>query len=328
MDTSEAAPGKDVHPLVTERYSGAAIPLRDGVVLDPAGDEALAKAAGETIVHGDGSTLLGADDKAGIAEIITALEALRDRPEAAHGPVEVIFSPDEETGHGMDRVPLDWIRAKAAYTLDGGGAPELEAECFNAYKSDVLFTGVAMHTGTARPGMVNAVNLAADLVSLLPRHESPETTDGRQGFFAPISVSGSIERAAVQVFVRDFDSKAMEERLKTVETLSEAVRRKYRGSTVSVTHTRQYVNMKGGIQKSPPVTALLVEAVRNAGAEPVFKPIRGGTDGSRLTEMGIPTPNIFTGGHNFHSRREWASLDQMILATRTVIELIILWGKQ
>jgi tripeptide aminopeptidase len=173
--------------------------------------------------------------------------------------------------------------------------------------------------------MVNAVQLAADFVSLLPRHEAPETTDGHQGLFAPHDISGSIESAHIMLLIRDFDAAAIQERLKTVETLAQAVSRKYRGSAVSVTHTKQYANMKEGIDKNPRVLDLLVQAVRNAGLEPAFKPIRGGTDGSRLTEMGIPTPNLFMGGHNYHSRSEWASLEQMSLAVITVLELAALW---
>jgi tripeptide aminopeptidase len=327
LDTSESASGAGVSPVVKKNYDGSVITLKEGVCLDPAQDLALAQARGQTVIHADGTTLLGADDKAGIAEILTALEALKkgDKP---HGLVEVIFSPDEETGHGMDKVPLSWMKAKAAYTLDGGGAPEVEAECFNAYKSEVVFRGIARHTGTARPDMVNAVNLAADFIALLPRHESPETTDCRQGFFTSTRVTGVMEKSSVVVLLRDFDSRAMRERLKTVETLAAAVSRKYTGSAFTVTHTKQYDNMKAGIEKNPLVLDLLVKAIQITGNEPVFKPIRGGTDGSRLTEMGIPTPNIFTGGHNYHSKTEWASLEEMSLAVRVIIDLALLWGQQ
>jgi tripeptide aminopeptidase len=328
IDTSEASPGKDVKPIVVKNYNGGTIQLQNGLVLDPAKDAALFNSAGQTIIHTDGTTLLGADDKAGVASIITALDMLQKHPEIPHGGIEVIFSPDEETGHGMDKVPREWMQAKQAYTLDGGAAPTLEVECFNAYKSDVVFTGVARHTGTARPGMVNAVNLAADFVAMLPRHEAPETTDGYQGYFAALDISGNIESSRIMVLIRDFDSDAIQERLKTVESLAQAVSRKYRGSAVKVTHTKQYQNMKDGIDKNPRVLDLLVQAVHNAELEPVFKPIRGGTDGSRLTEMGIPTPNIFTGGNNFHSRSEWASLDQMALAVVTLVELANLWSAQ
>ena len=328
IDTSESVSGKDVKAVVTKNYDGKPIALGCGVTLDPAKDEALAGARGQTIIHTDGSTLLGADDKAGVAEIITALDVLARHPEIPHGQIEVIFSPDEETGHGMDKAPLSWLKSKHAYTLDGEGAPVLEVECFNAYKSEVVFTGVSRHTGSARPGMVNAVNMAADFVSLLPRHEAPETTDGYAGFFAPMGISGGIESAAVSLIVRDFDSSSMQARLKTIETLAAAVGAKYRGSRAEVTHTKQYANMKEGIAKDARVLDLLVEAVRRAGMEPAFLPIRGGTDGSRLTEKGIPTPNIFTGGHNFHSRSEWASLEDMCKAVAVIVELAELWGAQ
>jgi tripeptide aminopeptidase len=326
LDTAESARGKHVEPQVVERYDGAALTLRSGAVLDPASDAELARAVGETIITTTGDTLLGADDKAGIAEIVTAAEILLSQPEIAHGEVEIVFTPDEETGHGMDFAPLGWLRSKQGYTVDGGEAGVLEAECFNAWKSTVAFSGKAKHTGTARPDMMNAVCLAADFVALLPKHESPETTDGRQGFYAPMRVEGSIEAATVTVFLRDFDAGALQERLKTVEALAAAVSRKYAGSSVSVTHCKQYANMKDGVARNPAALEALVRAVRAAGLEPRFEPIRGGTDGARLTELGIPAPNVFTGGHGFHSRTEWASLDQMAAAVRVLVETARQWA--
>jgi tripeptide aminopeptidase len=285
-------------------------------------------ADGDERVTSDGTTLLGADDKAGVAEIMTLAEILCARPEIPHGTIEIIFSPDEETGHGMDFVPLDWLTAKRCYTLDGGQAAELQTECFNACKSEIVFTGIARHTGTARPAMVNAVGMAADFVSFLPKHESPETTDGRQGFYAPMKIEGRIERASVLLYLRDFDAQGMQKRLQTVDMLAKTVEQKYAGSSVAVTHTAQYVNMKETLDKYPEVAELLAQAVRNIGLEPVFKPIRGGTDGSRLTELGIPTPNIFTGSGNHHSRSEWASLNQMTQAVAALVELVRLWGER
>ncbi|GMO40624.1 MAG: peptidase T [Treponemataceae bacterium] len=328
MDTSEAVSGKDVKPVVTKNYDGKPIALNANVTLDPAKDKALAAAKGQTIIHADGTTLLGSDDKAGVAVIMTALDVLRKHPEIPHGEIEVIFSPDEETGHGMDNVPLSWMKAKQAYTLDGDVAPMLEIECFNAYKTEVTFTGISRHTGSARPEMVNAVNLAADFVAMLPRHESPETTDNYLGFYAPMHISGNQETSSVEVLVRDFDSEAAKKRLKTLEVFAQAVNAKYKGSAYEIKHTPQYANMREGIQKDPRVLDLLIQAVKNAGLEPEFKPIRGGTDGSRLTEMGIPTPNIFAGSHNFHSRTEWSSLEQMSLSVTTLTELAALWSKQ
>ncbi len=327
MDTAPDVSGQNVNPQVVENYDGRVLTLKDGIVLDPAKDKYLACAGKnrETIITTDGTTLLGADDKAGIAVIMTALEELIAHPEKKHGQIEVIFSPDEETGHGMDKVPVDWIQSKQCYTLDGGHVCELEAECFNAYKSEISFEGVAMHTGTARPGMVNGSVMAASFVSMLPRHEAPETTDGYQGFYAVMYMEGNIEKASVTLYVRDFTAEGMKKRLETIEMIAKTVETVNKGSKVSVKHTKQYLNMKEELDKNPAVLDKLVKAVESVGLEPYFSAIRGGTDGSRLTEMGIPTPNVFTGGHNFHSRYEWASLDQMTAAQKTVVALAELW---
>lgn len=280
----------------------------------------LSEEEGDTIIRTDGTTLLGADDKAGVAEIMTMLEYFVNHPEEKHCGIEVMFSPDEETGHGMDKVPLELIKSKCAYTVDGGNLGELEVECFNAWKSEIEFTGIACHTGTARGTMVNAVSMAANFLDNLPRTERPETTDNYQGFYAPMSVEGSIEKAKVVLFLRDFDIKEMENRREIVEMLARSTAASF-GGMVKVEHTQQYLNMKDKMDEAPEVVGDLVEAYRAAGVEPKFVPIRGGTDGSRLTEMGIPTPNIFTGGHNFHSRDEWASLNEMSKACEILIQL-------
>ena len=281
----------------------------------------IAEENGDTIIRSDGTTLLGADDKAGVAEIMTALEYFKSHPETKHCGIEVIFSPDEETGHGMDKVPLGLLKSRCAYTVDGGSLGELEIECFNAWKSEIEFTGVACHTGTARGVMVNAVSMASNFLENLPRTERPETTDGYQGFYAPMSVEGSIEKAKVVLFLRDFDLKEMENRREIVEMLARSTAASF-GGMAKVTHTQQYLNMKEKMNEAPEVVANLVAAYKAAGVEPKFVPIRGGTDGSRLTEMGIPTPNIFTGGHNFHSRDEWASLNEMCKAAEILINLV------
>lgn len=332
MDTIPDLSGKDVKPQVIKNYDGAILRLKEGIVLDPALDKDLASAKGETIITTDGTTLLGADDKAGIASIITAMDMILNGKKALngadsdfetipHGQIEVIFSPDEETGHGMDKVPLDWIQSKLCYTLDGGHIGELEIECFTAWKSAIDFTGISKHTGTARPNMVNAVTMASAFVNLLPQNESPEATDGYLGFYSPMEISGHIEKANVILYLRDFTDEAMERRKTTVEVLANAMEHKFPGSSVKVTHTKQYVNMKQKIDKNPLIEKNLLKVAKKLGIVPLCKPIRGGTDGSRLTEMGIPTPNIFTGGHNFHARTEWASLDQMTYAVRMVLEL-------
>ncbi|MCR4821674.1 MAG: peptidase T [Treponema sp.] len=323
MDTVEEVSGKDVQPQIYEKYSGQKITLASGIVLDPAEDRALELAGKnhETIISSDGNTLLGADDKAGLAEIMAALEYFSKNPQINHGPIEVCFSPDEETGHGMDNVPLNLIKSKYAFTVDGGHIGELETECFNAFKSEITFTGVSTHTGTARGKLVNAVTMASSFVTNLPRNQAPETTDGYQGFFAPMSISGSMESAKVSLILRDFEEEGMKKRKALVELLAKSTAESFGGRAI-VIHTQQYLNMKSGFKDRPDIIEKLTQAYKDAGVEAVFTPIRGGTDGSRLTEMGIPCPNIFTGGHNYHSRSEWASLDQMEKAAQIIINLI------
>ncbi|OJF76399.1 MAG: peptidase T [Treponema sp. CETP13] len=325
MDTAMDVSGKNVKPNIVEKYQGQKITLKEGVVLDPKTDKYLAEATGETLITTDGTTLLGADDKAGIAEIITAVEFIL-KNKLPHGQIELLFSPDEETGHGMDKVPLDWIESKQCYTLDGGHIGELEVECFSAWKSDISFTGISIHTGSARPKLVNAVTMCSEFLNLLPKNEAPETTDGYQGFYAPLNVSGHIEEATCTVLLRDFTNTGIEEKKQTIDILARAIECKYKGSKVTVKHTQQYLNMKEELDKVPAVQEALTAATKAIGIQPTYLPIRGGTDGSRLTEMGIPTPNIFTGGHNYHSRQEWASLEQMCAASQIVVELVKIWS--
>lgn len=321
IDTVEEVSGQHVNPQIHKNYNGSKITLAFGHILNPENDSALALAAKnhETIITSDGNTLLGADDKAGVAEIMTALEYLVQK-KIPHGQIEVCFSPDEETGHGMDNVPLNLIKSKYAYTVDGGHIGELETECFNAFKSEIEFIGVSTHTGTARGKLVNAITMASNFVTNLPRQQAPETTMGYEGFYAPMNIEGSIERAKVTLFLRDFEEAGMENRKSLIESLALSTAESF-GGKAKVTHTQQYLNMKKGFEKRPDVIEKLVASYKAAGVEPVFTPIRGGTDGSRLTEMGIPTPNIFTGGHNYHSRTEWASLEQMTKAAEVLIYL-------
>ncbi|MGI5058433.1 tripeptide aminopeptidase PepT [Treponema pectinovorum] len=297
MDTSEECSGQDVNPQLTKRGN-------------------------DTIITSDGTTLLGADDKAGIAEIMEMLSYLQAHNDLVHSTIEICFSPDEETGHGMDNVPLHLIKSKHAYTVDGGNLGELETECFNAFKSKISFTGIATHTGTARSKMVNAITMASSFVVNLPKNQAPETTCKMEGFYAPMEIKGSIENAEVTVFLRDFSTKGMQERKNFIDLLAKTTAKSF-GGKVQVEHTQQYLNMKEGLKKSPETVKNLINAYKASGIEPVFTPIRGGTDGSRLTEMGIPTPNIFTGGHNFHSKTEWASLNEMCKALEVLINLSI-----
>lgn len=326
LDTSEETSGKDVNPQIYENYSGNIITFpKCDFVLDPSEDKYLAKAAEkkETIITSDGSTLLGADDKAGIAEIITATQFILEHKELKHGPFELLFSPDEETGHGMDKVPMELIKSKMAYTVDGGDIGELESECFNAFCADISFTGKACHTGTARSGkMVNAVQVMSQFICSLPHNMKPETTEGYEPFIAPMEVTSSIEKAHAHLLLRAFNMEEIEREKKIINSLAKGTALA-NNAEVKIKFRQQYLNMKEKIHADKSgVLTRLEAAYKNCGVNIVNSPIRGGTDGSRLTEMGIPTPNIFTGGHNFHSRTEWASLNQMAKTADILIRLL------
>jgi len=327
LDTAADVSGKDVKARLVENYDGKPIALSSGQSLDPALDPALAAHKGKTIIHTDGSTLLGADDKAGIAIIMGAAEYLLKHAEVSHGPLELIFSPDEETGKGLPDFPIDDVHAKVCYTLDGGPLGELEWECFNAWAAQIKFTGISMHLGTARGIMVNAALMASIYAAMLPRNESPEATDGYYGYYCPLSIHGDAENAELEVFIRDFDLQKGTRRIAALDTFARAVEAQFPGGKIEVSSNVQYLNMKEKISSSPEVVDKLRQAFLNTGIEIKEKPIRGGTDGSQLTEMGIPTPNIFTGGRNYHSRLEWLSVPEMISSCRLVVELIRLWGE-
>jgi tripeptide aminopeptidase len=344
MDTASDVSGTGVKPRVISAYDGKPIVLgpiegaesdADGraaapagnYVLDPAENPDLAEHVGDTIVVTDGSTLLGADDKAGLAAIMTAARYILSHPDMVHGPIELIFTPDEETGKGMNLFPLAKLRSKVCYTVDGGKAGEIEAECFTAYSVKAEFKGRSIHIGSARGKLANAVAMAGSFISMLPRSESPEATDGWYGYYCPLEMSGGLEHATVEVFLRDFTREGMDRRIEAVRSFAAAVEAQFPLGSVELRVEKQYVNMREKLDETPEVLERLMEAARRAGAEPFVKPIRGGTDGARLTEMGVPTPNIFTGGYNYHSRYEWASVADMVLATDTLLELLSLWAQ-
>jgi tripeptide aminopeptidase len=327
LDTASDVSGKDVKPRLVERYDGEPIRLADGLVLDPAEDPGLAAQKGKGIIHTDGTTLLGADDKAGIAELMGALEWLLGHPELEHGPLEIIFSPDEETGKGLPEFPLDRIKSVACYTLDGGPVGELEAECFNAWVIKARLKGRTIHPGYARGIMANALLMASSFIGMLPRSEAPDATDGYYGYYNPMEITGNPDLCSLTMYIRDFERSGVERRLRALDSFARAVEAQFPGGKVELESRAQYYNMKEKIDARPEVLAILRKAAANVGIDSYLKPIRGGTDGSRLTELGIPTPNIFTGGRNWHSRGEWAAVPEMIAATRVVIELIRLWGE-
>ena len=326
IDTASDVPGSPVKPRLIENYDGKRITLSESFFLDPVEYEDLKDHRGDTLVVTDGATLLGADDKAGVAEIVTTVEWLLANPDVQHGPLEIFFTPDEETGKGMNLFPLAEVKSIACYTLDGGKSAEIEAECFTAYHVHAEFMGKVIHIGAARGKLANAVVMAGTFISLLPRSESPESTDSWYGYYCPIEISGSMEHSAVDVYLRDFTSEGMVRRIEAVKAFAAAVEAQFPLGKVQLTVKKQYLNMKEKLDQNPEVLEKLRLAILKTGVEPVIRPIRGGTDGSRLTEMGIPTPNIFTGGYNYHSRHEWASVGEMSLAVATLQNLIGLWA--
>ncbi|MCL2609691.1 MAG: peptidase T [Treponema sp.] len=326
VDTAADVTGKNVKPQIVRNYDGGKIVIAEGLVLDPEKEPGLTDQKGGSLIHADGSTLLGADDKAGIASIMAAVEYMVKHPEIKHGPVELIFSPDEETGKGLPEFPREKIKSRACYTLDGGPMGEIEVECFNAWKAEVDFHGKVIHVGAARGILANAVLMASSFATMLPRSESPEATDGYYGYYCPMEISGNLEHAKIELFLRDFESEGIKRRVDALGAIAWAVEAQFPGGKVDLRPSAQYRNMKEEIDKHPEVLAKLQNALDNLDIPWELKPIRGGTDGARLTQMGIPTPNIFTGGRNYHSRLEWVSVGEMCAACRVVIELARLWG--
>ena len=328
LDTTEEVPGKDVKAILVENYDGKPIELVNGLCLDPASQAGLAEQKGRAIIHSDGSTLLGADDKAGIAVIMGAAEYLLAHPELAHGPLELIFTPDEETVRGLPEFPLQEIKAKAAYTLDGGGLGDVKWECFNAWLAEIKFTGLAAHVGAARGSRVSAALMASVYAAMLPRNESPESTDGYYGYYGLMSISGDVENASLELYIRDFDQKEGERRILALHSFAQAVEAQFPGGKVEVSCKVQYKNMRDSIAARPEVMGKVRRAMANLGLKGTETPIRACTDGSFLAELGIPAQNIFNGGRNFHSRLEWLSVDDMAMSCRLIVELIRLWTEK
>jgi tripeptide aminopeptidase len=327
MDTTQDVSGAGVEPQVHANYGGGPIRIAEGLVLDPEKYPELRRYRGETIITASGGTLLGADDKAGIAEIMTAAEYLMGHPRIPRGPVELIFTPDEETGFGMELFPLDRLKSSVCYTLDGAEQGSVETECFEAYAVDMVFRGRSIHTGSGRGKLINAIELASRFVQMLPKEESPQTSDGRGGFYCPMEIQGSVESATASVYIRDFEAEECLRRVEVIKATASALEALYPGSAVTLKTRRQYGNMRATLEQHPEVVQRLEQAIRQTGIEPRSKAIRGGTDGARLCEMGVPTPNIFTGGHNYHSQLEWAALPAMIKASQTVVKLAALWAE-
>lgn len=326
VDTSPDAPGEGVNPQVHPNYRGQVIELAGGVRLDPAVDDYLANCVGDTVITSDGTTLLGADDKAGVAVLVSYAAWLQDHPEAPHPDLMIVFTTDEEIGRGVEDFPFERIRARRGLTIDGGRLGELEDECYEAYRVEVECQGRSHHPGDARGRLVNAVTMAATLVSLLPRNESPEATDGRYGCLWAHHIHGTIESAGVSVLVRDFDDTVCQRRIELVRQAARTVELSFPGGEVRVRTSKQYSNMKRFLNQDPAYVDLVLRAVASAGVVPLRRSIRGGTDGARLSEAGLLCPNLFAGGANFHSRSEWVPLGAMQAALRVLQRLGALLG--
>ncbi len=329
VDTTPESPGAGVVPIVHEDYAGGVImlPGDSSQMIDPVEEFALAARIGHDIITSDGTTLLGADDKAGVAEIMAAVAHLIGTPEP-RCTIRVAFTVDEEVGRGTDHFDLEKFGAEAAYTLDGSGLGELEIETFSAFQVRVTFRGRGAHPGSAKGKLVNAVRLAADFIASLPKDSlSPETTEGREGYIHPSRISGGVEETTVVLIVRDHDDALLDEHTERVRQWAEAIGEREPRARVTVEVQESYRNMRTVIDRHPRVIAAAEEAIRRAGVEPVRSLIRGGTDGARLSAMGLPTPNLFTGGQNYHSTREWASVQDMAAAAATVVELARVWAE-
>lgn len=327
IDTAPAFTGEGVNPQLVEDYDGGAIDVGHGVVLDPAGNPELEECIGDTIITTDGSTLLGADDKAGIAAIMGALEILVNEPDTARPTVRVCFNPDEEIGRGADRFPMERFDCPVAFTVDGSFTGEINVETFSADKAVLTFTGVSVHPGTARGKMVNALTWMGKLLARLPMGEAPECTDGREGFYHPVVASGDAASCTLQLILRDFDTEVLEQRGRRLERMCDGLMAEEPDLDVKVEITKQYRNMYDVLSRHPEVAAKLEEAVEAAGIAPRMEPIRGGTDGSRLTELGMPTPNIFAGGVNFHGPSEWISTRVLAQSACTILNLVQLFAE-
>jgi tripeptide aminopeptidase len=343
MDTSPDCTGANVKPQIVKNYQGGDIMLLPDIaeiagmqggrveapVIRAADHPALADQIGHDIITTDGTTLLGADNKAGLAEIMDAAQFLIDNPRIKHGTIRILFTPDEEIGRGVDKVDLKKLGAAFAYTMDGESAGHIEDETFSADGATITIEGVSTHPGFAKGKMEHAIKIAAAIVERLPKDTcSPETTEGKEGFLHPIGISGALEKATIGFIVRDFTDEGLKEKEALLESIVKDVMKNYPRSTWRMEVKPQYRNMKQVIDRHPEIVDYAIEAIRRAGLTPVQGSIRGGTDGSRLSFMGLPCPNIFAGEHAFHSRLEWVSRQDMEKAVQTIVHLAMIWEER
>ncbi len=329
VDTARELSGAGVSPR-RARYDGGEIELGEsGRAIRPEESPELAKHVGHELITTDGTTLLGADDKAGVAEIMSAIAYLVAQPDIPHGPVKVAFNPDEEVGRGVTHFPVESFGAAAAYTVDGSTAGELQAETFSGAQVRLRISGRAIHPGWAKGELVNAIKIAAEILTRLPQDGlSPETTEGREGYVHPVLVQGDALRVDLRFIARDFENDRLDEHVAFLRKLAGEVAATDPRCSIEVEEHIQYRNTRDGLEQHPEIVANLEEAIRRVGLEPRQTAIRGGTDGSALTEMGLPTANVFTGGHDAHSEREWICVEDMGLAAATLVELVRVWGER
>jgi tripeptide aminopeptidase len=330
MDTSPDSSGANVKPIIHADYQGSAISLPDdsAQVLHPDHHPELKNQIGNDIITASGTTLLGADNKAGVAEIMDAFYQLLQHPELKHGDIKILFTPDEEIGRGADKVDLQKLGAFAGYTIDGETAGNMENETFSADGAKLIIHGVSAHPGFAKGQMQNAIKIAGQIVAALPVELSPEGTEGKQGFVHPVSIEGQGEQATIDFIIRDFDELQLEQHAQVIRDIAGKVIGRFPGSSYELQVKAQYRNMKQVLDQYPQIVDYGMEAIRRAGLEPKLCSIRGGTDGSRLSYMGLPCPNIFAGEHAFHGKQEWVSVQDMQSAVRTIIELSQIWEER
>jgi tripeptide aminopeptidase len=331
MDTSPDCSGKNVNPVVHKNYDGADIvlPNDNTQIISAKEHPSLLKQIGNDIITADGTTLLGADNKAGVAEIMDAAYQLMQHPEIKHGTIKILFTPDEEIGRGADKADLKKLAADYAYTMDGEELGHIENETFSADGVTITIHGVSTHPGFAKDKMQSAIKIASAIVAQLPSDtKSPESTEHKQAFIHPVTISGSVEFATIQFIIRAFSEQELQQLELFLKNIAEQVIKNYPRSTFDFEVTEQYRNMKSILDKHPQVVDYAVDAIRRAGVEPVLSSIRGGTDGSRFSYMGLPCPNIFAGEHAFHSKHEWVSVQDMQKAVDTILHLCSIWEER
>ncbi len=328
LDTSPDVSGADVNPIVHENYDGKDIVLpKDGVIIRVDENVYLKEKIGKTVITSDGSTLLGADDKAGITEIVSAVKYLIDHPEEPRPNIRLVITPDEEVGRGTEHITVEEIKADFGYTLDGERLGEIEDETFCADTVEIKVTGVNVHPGYAKNKLLNSIKIAADIIEQFPKDSlSPETTEKREGYIHPYSMSGGSEETEIKILIRDFEESGLVEKEDFLKNIVDETAKKYPKAQIDINVVQSYRNMKLVIDKTPVVLEKAMKAVEMSDIQPIKNIIRGGTDGARLSFMGLPTPNIFTGGTNFHSRQEWITLEDMQKAAEVIVNLMKVWA--